>query len=106
MRQRHLAMHFHRSISAQYGQATWYNGDGAVGACGRPLEGLYAASRTLPCGALVSVRANGRYVVVRVLDRGPYGSSTRILDLSPKAFGWLAPLGAGVIWVHATHLRT
>ena len=105
MHTRHLAIHYHSAISSQDGQATWYNGNGYTGACGRPLEGLYAASRTLPCGALVSVRANGRYVLVRVLDRGPYGSSSRILDLSPKAFGWLAPLGAGVIWVHASHLR-
>jgi rare lipoprotein A len=67
--------------------------------------GFYAASRTLPCGSLVSVRAGGRYVIVRILDRGPFGSSQRILDLSPKAFGWLSPLGAGVIDVRAVRLR-
>jgi len=105
MRRRHRAIHFHRAISYQTGQATWYDGTGAYGACGKPLYGMYAASRTLPCGSLVSVRSNGRYVFVHVLDRGPYGSSSRILDLSPRAFEALAPLGAGVIWVRAVHLK-
>src|SRR5205823_3569678 len=63
------------------------------------------ASRTLPCGSLVSVRSNGRYVLVHILDRGPYGSSSRIIDLSPSAFRQLAPLGAGVIYVHVVRLR-
>ena len=98
-------MHFHRAISTQSGQASWYNGDGMRGACGKTLHGLYAASRTLPCGALVSVRTNGKYVLVHILDRGPFGSSSRILDLSPKAFRWLAPLGAGVVSVKAVRLR-
>ncbi|MFN2545714.1 MAG: septal ring lytic transglycosylase RlpA family protein [Actinomycetota bacterium] len=101
----HLRMHLHPVISSQTGEASWYRGDAGGGPCGKPLHGLYAASRTLPCGALVSVRANGRYVLVRILDRGPFGSSSRILDLSPKAFSWLAPLGAGVIDVRAVRLR-
>ena len=97
---------FHQAIGYQDGQASWYDGKGRRGACGQPLVGLYAASRTLPCGALVSVRSGGKYVLVRILDRGPFGSSSRILDLSPQAFRWLAPLGAGVISVHAVHLRS
>jgi rare lipoprotein A len=105
MQHRYMGSNFHRAIAFQTGQATWYDGSGQGGACGKPLVGLYAASRTLPCGALVSVRAYGRYVLVRILDRGPFGSSSRILDLSPKAFHWLAPLGAGVIWVKAVQLR-
>jgi rare lipoprotein A (peptidoglycan hydrolase) len=86
----HLRMHFHRAIGVQYGEASWYDGDGKYGACGKVLHGLYAASRTLPCGSLVSVRLGGRYVIVTILDRGPWNSSERILDLSPKAFAWLA----------------
>ena len=105
IRRQHWAMHFHPAISSQYGEATWYDGGGRYGACGKPLSGMYAASRTLPCGALVSVRTGGRYVLVRILDRGPYGSTSRIIDLSPGAFSWLAPLGAGVIWVHAVRLQ-
>jgi rare lipoprotein A len=105
MARRHLQMHFHRAISFQAGEASWYDGDGQGGACGRILNGLYAASRTLPCGATVSVRSGGHYVIVTILDRGPFNSSSRILDLSPKAFGTLAPLGAGVISVKAVRLR-
>jgi len=105
MRNRYRRSHFHRGISWQEGQATWYDGSGDGSACGKPLVGLYAASRTLPCGALVSVRANGHYVLVHILDRGPYGSSSRIIDLSPSAFRQLAPLGAGVIYVHVVQLR-
>jgi len=106
VRDRYRGAHFHPAISWQDGEATWYDGDGKAGACGQTLSGLYAASRTLPCGALVSVRSGGRYVLVRVLDRGPFGDSRRIIDLSPDAFGKLAPLGAGVIEVHTVHLRT
>lgn len=105
MRDQYRRSHFHRAISWQQGQATWYEGNGYNGACGKPLVGLYAASRTLPCGSLVSVRSNGRYVLVHILDRGPYGSSSRIIDLSPSAFRQLAPLGAGVIYVHVVRLR-
>ena len=105
IRDRYRRNHFHPAISWQQGQATWYDGNGQSGACGKPLVGLYAASRTLPCGSLVSVRHGGRYVLVHILDRGPYGSSSRIIDLSPSAFRQLAPLGAGVIDVHAVRLR-
>jgi len=89
--------HFHKAIGWQSGDATWYDKAGSVGACGVRLEGLYAASRTLPCGSIVSVRHGDRYVIVTIEDRGPYGSSQRILDLAPSAFKQLAPLGAGVI---------
>jgi rare lipoprotein A (peptidoglycan hydrolase) len=105
MQRKYRRDNFHRAISFQVGQATWYDAHGQSGACGKPLVGMYAASRTLPCGALVSVRAGGKYVLVTILDRGPFGSSNRILDLSPKAFSWLSPLGAGVIDVRATQLR-
>jgi peptidoglycan lytic transglycosylase len=104
LRNHYRGSRFHRAIGWQQGQATWYDGRGLRGACGQPLVGLYAASRTLPCGSLVSVRSNGHYVLVHILDRGPYGSSSRIIDLSPSAFQHLAPLGAGVIGVSVVHL--
>jgi Lytic transglycolase len=97
LRHRWRAGHFHTGVRWASGQATWYDGDGKTGACGVRLRGLYAASRTLPCGALVTVRHAGAYVFVHVLDRGPFGSRSRILDLSPTAFRKLAPLGTGVI---------
>jgi rare lipoprotein A (peptidoglycan hydrolase) len=103
LRDHYRGSHFHRALGWQQGQASWYDGSGLRGACGQPLVGLYAASKTLPCGSLVSVRSNGRYVLVHILDRGPYVSG-RIIDLSPTAFQRLAPLGAGVIGVRVVHL--
>ena len=56
--------------------STWY-GPGFYGnrtACGVQLttETLGVAHRTLPCGTEVALRANGRSIVVPVIDRGPY----------------------------------
>jgi rare lipoprotein A (peptidoglycan hydrolase) len=104
LRSRWRHMHFHRALSRRDGKVTWYDGTGKVGACGVRLYGLYAASRTLPCGALVSIRHDGRYVFVRVLDRGPWGDYSRIFDLSPRAFEALAPLPSGVIQARTIHV--
>ena len=50
------------------------------------MNALTCAHRTLPFGARVKVTRikNGRSVVVRVTDRGPY-SKGRIIDLSRAA---------------------
>ena len=104
LRDHYRGSHLHRALGWQAGQASWYDGRGLRGACGKPLVGLYAASRTLPCGSLVSVRSNGHYVLMHILDRGPYASRSRIMDLSPGACQQLAPLGAGVIDVQVVHL--
>ncbi len=103
LQERHLDLHYHDAVSTQSGTASWYSDQ--HGACGKPLKGFYAASRTLPCGTTVSVRSGGRYVFVTVLDRGPFTGGNRILDLSKKAFRELAPTGAGVIHVKATRLK-
>jgi rare lipoprotein A (peptidoglycan hydrolase) len=55
---------------------SWY-GPGFYGhgtACGQTLTKslMGVAHRTLPCGTLVTFRANGRQVTVPVVDRGPY----------------------------------
>jgi rare lipoprotein A (peptidoglycan hydrolase) len=105
LRARWRYIHFHGALAYRDGKVTWYDGTGKVGACGVRLYGLYAASRTLPCGALVSVRHDGHYVFVKILDRGPFGDSSRILDLSPKAFQRLAPLSTGVIPARTVQLR-
>jgi rare lipoprotein A (peptidoglycan hydrolase) len=105
LRHRWRMQHFHEALSHQAGLATWYDQTGSIGACGVPLRGMYAASRTLPCGSLVSVRHGRRYVFVRILDRGPFGSRSRILDLCPRAFRVLAPPGTGVISVRSVKLR-
>jgi hypothetical protein len=61
-------------------RATWF-GPGFYGhktACGekmtRKLVGV--ASRTLPCGTMVSFLYNGTTVTVPVVDRGPYGHAS------------------------------
>lgn len=62
---------------------------------------LTAAHRTLPFGTHVKVinKQNGRSVVVRVNDRGPFVKG-RIIDLSRSAFKSIASTNAGVISVH------
>jgi rare lipoprotein A len=57
-----------------------------------------AASKTLPFNTRVRVTnpANGKSVVVRINDRGPYVSG-RCLDLTSAAFAAIASLGAGVL---------
>jgi rare lipoprotein A len=49
-------------------------------------DGLTAAHRTLPLNTMVRVTnlENGRSVIVRINDRGPY-MPRRIIDLSPRA---------------------
>ena len=73
----------------EQGLASWYG----AGFAGRPTasgerfepEAMTAAHRTLPFGTRLLVRAtNGRAVVVRVNDRGPFRSG-RIIDLSAGA---------------------
>jgi rare lipoprotein A len=72
------------------GYATWYGGESgnqaANGERFRP-NWITAAHKTLPLPAYVEVTAldTGRRIVVRVNDRGPYGESARILDLSKGA---------------------
>jgi rare lipoprotein A len=83
------------------GQATWYRG--AHGACTPHFTDLYAANRTLPCWSRVRVQHGRRSVVVTIEDRGPFGAA--VIDLAPRAFRQLAPLGAGRIWIRATVLR-
>ena len=68
---------------------------------------LTAASRTLPFGTRVRVTRldNGRSVVVRINDRGPFGRRRRILDLSRAAAEELDMIRAGVIDARAEVLE-
>jgi rare lipoprotein A len=61
-------------------------------------SGLTAAHATLPFNTKVRVTnvANGKSVVVRINDRGPYVDD-RCLDLSRAAFGSIASLSSGVV---------
>lgn len=74
--------------------ATWY-GPGFYGhttACGQRLTpklvGL--ASRTLPCGTLVRISYGGHLLTAPVVDRGPYGHSGAVWDLTSGAARALA----------------
>ncbi|MCA1748833.1 MAG: septal ring lytic transglycosylase RlpA family protein [Parasphingopyxis sp.] len=59
-------------------------------------SGLTAAHRTLPMGSRVRVthRRNGRSVVVRINDRGPFHGN-RVIDLSEGAARQIGMVGAG-----------
>ena len=71
----------------QEGTASWYGSyfHGRATASGEPynMYDLTAAHRKLPLGSLVRVTnlRNGRAVVVRINDRGPY-VAPRIIDVS------------------------
>jgi rare lipoprotein A len=93
----------------EVGLASWY-GDQFNG---RPtstgerfdMHGLSAAHKTLPLPALVEVtnQANGRSIIVRVNDRGPFVDS-RIIDLSRGAAEQLDLLTRGVGQVRVRYL--
>jgi rare lipoprotein A len=76
------------AASAESGIASVYSYAGGRSASGERASpgGLTAAHRTLPFGTLVRVtnRSNGRSVVVRINDRGPFVRG-RVIDLTPTA---------------------
>ena len=85
------------------GDATYYEGDGLTGACGKVLGKAatgtkwYAARPNGKCGARLRVWHEGRHVDVRVWDR--CGCDTVVIDLCPHCFKVLAPLSEGRIKV-------
>jgi rare lipoprotein A len=84
------------------GEATFYGRrhHGGPTASGERFNmyALTAAHRTLRFGALVRVEnlLNGRQVVVRINDRGPF-SRGRIIDLSYAAARIIDMVGAGIV---------
>lgn len=79
------------------GRASWYalHSRTASGERMNP-SALTAAHRTLPFGTKLKVtnKNNGRSVVVRINDRGPFVRG-RVLDLSRGAAGQLGFIGSG-----------
>ena len=67
---------------------------------------MTAAHKTLPlpCYARVTNLSNGRSVVVRLNDRGPFVSN-RIIDLSYAAAAKLEMIGTGTAFVQVETLR-
>ena len=93
----------------EVGMASWYGDqfNGRPTATGErfDMHGLSAAHKTLPLPALVEVtnEANGRSIVVRVNDRGPFAES-RIIDLSRGAAEQLDMLSRGVGQVRVRYI--
>jgi rare lipoprotein A len=73
-------------VHAESGMASFYGGGQTASGEVTSPTGLTAAHRTLPFGATVLVTnvGNGKSVVVRIVDRGPYGRG-RIIDVSRAA---------------------
>ena len=96
----------HKHYSGAYsGVASWYGHTGNRTATGERtnLGGLTAAHRSLPFGTRVRVtnNRNGRSVVVRINDRGPFIRG-RVIDLTPAGaraigMGGLAKVSLAVV---------
>ncbi len=96
----------------QHGYASWYGGKfhGRKTANGETYNmfAMTAAHRTLPFDTWVRVTnlENGRSVVVRINDRGPFkDKKKRIIDLSLGAAKEIDMLEAGVVEVRLEILR-
>lgn len=88
----------------QGGTASWYGSDfhGKETSSGEKfnMHAMTAAHKTLPLGVYVKVlnKKNGREIVVRVNDRGPFVDG-RIIDLSYSAARNLGVVGSGTAQV-------
>lgn len=95
----------------QRGLASWYG----PGFHGEPtaqgelfdMHALTAAHRSLPLGTRVRVTnlENGRSVVVRINDRGPYKRGV-IIDLSRRAAGQIGMIRDGRVQVEVATVRS
>jgi rare lipoprotein A len=91
------------------GLASWYGEDfhGRSTANGEvfDLNGISAAHPTLPLPSYVRVTnlSNGRSLIVRVNDRGPY-TRDRIIDVSTKAAYLLGFHNRGTAWVRVEYV--
>lgn len=95
------ALSFPVQAGQQCGDASFYGlGDGYQGgitASGRKFDtwSNQAAHKWLPFGTVVTVKANGKSTKAVITDRGPFVHG-RIIDLSAKSFGDIAPISRGV----------
>ena len=96
---------------AQSGLASWYGRyhHGKKTASGERFNknALTAAHRTLRMNTRVRVtnQKNGRSVVVRINDRGPFGNKRRIIDVSEAAARKLGMIESGVVPVRVEVIR-
>lgn len=93
-----------------HGKGTWYGGKwhGRLTANGETYNkrSMTAAHKTLPFNTRVRVTnlKNGRSVVLRINNRGPYGKG-RIIDVSEAAAEKLDMIRAGVVPVRVEVLK-
>jgi rare lipoprotein A len=87
-------------VHAETGMASFYGGEHTASGETTGRTGLTAAHRTLPFGTnvLVTNVGNGKTVVVRIIDRGPYGRG-RIIDVSRAAARELDMIDSGTVMV-------
>jgi rare lipoprotein A len=89
------------------GRASWYDLASAT-ASGETMEGddLTAAHPSLPLGTHVLVENldNGRFVVVRINDRGPF-THNRLIDVSKAAAERLDMVADGVANVRVSRIE-
>jgi rare lipoprotein A len=85
------------TLASHYGVGDGYHGQTTANGERYNAYGLSTAHRSLPFGTRLRVtnQANGRSVIVRVNDRGPFVGG-RNLDLSYGAFASIAHPGQGV----------
>lgn len=95
--------------NTKVGNATYYgdrwHGRRTADGSSYHKDSLTCAHRTLPFGTLLHVRnpKNGKVVVVKVTDRGPYRANT-IIDLSKAAASQIDMIRAGVAQVEVTQV--
>jgi len=100
----------HKSSYTQSGNASYYASkfQGRKTASGQRYDenARTAAHRTLPFGTKVKVTnvKNGKSVVVRINDRGPFVKG-RVIDLSRAAFASIGNPRSGVISVKVEVVR-
>jgi rare lipoprotein A len=87
-------------LHAESGLAAFYGGGRTASGEETGPTGFTAAHRTLPFGTKVLVTnvRNGKTVVVRITDRGPYGRG-RIIDVSRAAARKLDMIESGTAMV-------
>lgn len=104
------ALYESKPLSIEKGMASYYGGRwvGRLTASGERYrkEDCTAAHRKLPFNTMVKVTnlRNGKSVIVRINNRGPYAKG-RILDLSMMAARKIEMIGVGIIPVTAEVLK-
>jgi rare lipoprotein A len=105
-----LALYEPKPLSVEMGKASYYAGRwiGRLTASGEHYRSVdcTAAHKKLPFNTMVRVTnlKNGKSVIVRINNRGPYAKG-RILDLSIVAAKKIDMIGEGIVPVRAEVLK-